>query len=322
VLGRLRRLLPGPPTGETWFGDDAAVLRVPGPKGGPLLLLAADAVVGGLDADLALTSLADLGWKAMAVNLSDIAAMGGRPAHAVVSVVGLAPDEIEELYAGVLAAAAEYGCPVVGGDLSGGDQVVVSVAITGWVDGAPVLRSGARPGDQLWVTGAVGAAAAGLRWLRAHHGAGQDLAERSSEAVLVRAHARPRPAVAEGAAARAAGATAMIDVSDGLIADLGRLAAASSVGFDLLGVDQLPVAVGATVEEALSGGDDYVLAFALPAGAHAREEFERAGLPSPHLVGTCVEDARQRTSAGRALVAGGWEHDLYGTSRRTKDLPQ
>ena len=94
-------------------------------------MFAADVVVGGIDADLSLTSLADFGWKAMAVNLSDIAAMGGSPCHAVVSVVGLGPPELEDLYTGILAAAAEYSCPVVGGDLSGGQQVVVNVALTG-----------------------------------------------------------------------------------------------------------------------------------------------------------------------------------------------
>ncbi len=112
-----------------------------------MLLLAADTVVAGIDADLSLTSLSDLGWKAMAVNLSDIAAMGGTPGHAVVSVVGLGPTDLERLYQGVLAAAAEYRCPVAGGDLSAGRQVVVSVAVTGSVDGPPVLRRGARPGD-------------------------------------------------------------------------------------------------------------------------------------------------------------------------------
>ncbi len=150
-----------------WSGDDAAVVNVPAlsPGQAPLLLLAADTLVGGIDADLSLTTLSDFGWKAMAVNLSDIAAMGGRPAHALVSVVGLGPDELEELYEGIREAAAEFGCDVVGGDLSAGNEVVVSVAVTGWVDGEPVLRNGARPGDRIWVTAPLGAAAAGLRWI-------------------------------------------------------------------------------------------------------------------------------------------------------------
>lgn len=180
-----------------WAGDDAAVVRVPVPSSVPspgqvpLLLLAADAVVAGIDADLSLTTLSDFGWKAVAVNLSDIAAMGGRPAHALVSVVGLGPDELEELYAGIVEVAAEFGCDVVGGDLSAGSELVVSVAVTGWADGAPVLRSGASPGDRIWVTAPLGAAAAGLRLLR-QAGPGPH-AWGTADHALVSAHPRPRP---------------------------------------------------------------------------------------------------------------------------------
>jgi thiamine-monophosphate kinase len=307
-------LLPPAPEGETWFGDDAAVVRTPGPaEPEGLLLIAADTVVAGVDADLALTSLADLGWKALAVNLSDIAAMGGRPGHAVVSVVGLSPSEVEELYGGLLEASALYSCPVVGGDLSAGDQVVVSVAVTGWAEGHPVLRSGARPGDQIWVTGPLGAAAAGLRCLRARGAAPAPGAQAGAGAVeeaLVRAHARPRPALAEGGAARRAGATAMIDVSDGLVGDLAHLAASSGVGFDLRSLDDLPVAAGATLDEALGGGDDYVLAFTLAPGTDAASLFRAAGLPAPYLIGTCVSDPRQHSTMGRELAVTGWEHTL------------
>jgi len=319
ALARLARLLPTAPAGETWFGDDAAVVRLPGWGGaaglgeivgrgqaGPLLLLAVDAVVGDVDADLALTTLADLGWKALAVNLSDIAAMGGRPGHAVVSVVGLSPPKVEELYEGILEASVLYSCPVVGGDLSQGHEVVISVTVTGWADERPVLRSGARPGDRIWVTGPLGAAAAGLRWLRAH---GRPKPA-TAEAALVRAHARPRPALAEGVAARRAGATAMIDVSDGLVADLAHIAEASGVGFDLCPEPELPVAPGATLEEALGGGDDYVLAFTMAPRTDAAGVFSAAGLPLPFLIGECVSDPGQRSSAGRALPVTGWEHRL------------
>ena len=235
ALARLRQLLPGAPEGEVWFGDDAAVVRAC--PAGPLLLLATDTVVGDLDADLSLTTLSDLGWKAMAVNLSDIAAMGGTPAQAVVSVVGLGPDDLERLYEGVVAAANEYRCPVVGGDLSAGRQIVVTVAVTGTVDGPPVLRRGARPGDAIWVTGPLGASAAGLRVLRERgvpdqrneqpNGPGQPDEE---EKALMAAHARPRPALAAGTGARRAGASGEIVMrfdsgfwSHATIAVLGRL---------------------------------------------------------------------------------------------------
>jgi thiamine-monophosphate kinase len=290
-----------------WAGDDAAVVRVPvsPPRRAPLLLLAADAVVAGIDADLSLTTLADFGWKAMAVNLSDIAAMGGRPAHALVSVVGLGPDELEDLYEGIVQAAAEFGCDVVGGDLSAGREVVVSVAVTGWVDGEPVLRSGARPGDQIWVTAPLGAAAAGLRLLR-QAGTGAYNWGPADQA-LVSAHARPRPAVAEGLVARLVGATAMIDVSDGLAADLDQLARCSGVGLELASV---PVAEGAAIDEAMAGGDDYVLVFTTPGPADVVDAFLAAGVPAPYMIGECVADVRLRRVAGTTLKVAGWEHSL------------
>ena len=305
ALARLGRLLPAPPEGEVWFGDDAAVVR-PGP-GAPLLLLAADTVVAGVDADLSLTSLSDFGWKAMAVNVSDIAAMGGTPGQAVVSVVGLGPADLESLYEGVLAAAGEYRCPVVGGDLSAGQQVVVSVAMTGSVDGRPVLRRGARPGDTIWVTGPLGASAAGLRVLRGRGLPGAQPPWPAEEDALVAAHARPRPALAAGGLARRSGATAMIDVSDGLLADLGQLASQSEVGFELA---EVPAAAGATREEALAGGDDYVLVFTMrPAGGEpARQAFTAAGLSAPLLIGECVPDPSRHLVAGETVQLRGWEH--------------
>src|ERR1700722_6003763 len=160
AIGRIRSALREPPPGETWIGDDAAVV---GPTDdGCRQLLCADAGVAGVPPDLTLTGLADLGWKAMAANVSDIAAMGGVPGYALVTVAGPAETELGELYAGIAEAAEEYRCPVVGGDLSEAPALVVSVALTGSVAGAPVLRSGARTGDVIWVTGALGAAAAGL----------------------------------------------------------------------------------------------------------------------------------------------------------------
>jgi thiamine-monophosphate kinase len=307
--------MPRPPEGEVWSGDDTAVVAPPGSSqvtaAGYRLLLTADAVVAGIDADLSLTPLEDLGWKSMAVNLSDIAAMGGVPAHALVSVVGAGPEELDRLYEGILQAAAAFDCPVVGGDLSSGTELVVSVALTGWVKGPPVLRSGAHPGDTIWVTGKLGSAAAGLRLLQraGPPGLAGPHVWTDAERDLVSAHSRPRPALAEGAAARESGATAMIDVSDGLVADLSHIAVLSGVGFELRDV---PVAAGATLAEALGGGDDYVLAFSMPdrAGGGVGDAFRAAGLPPPYCVGTFVADRAQRSLAGRELEVTGWDHWL------------
>jgi thiamine-monophosphate kinase len=285
-----------------WLGDDTAVLRLDR-CGGGRLLLATDAVVAGLDADLALTSLADLGWKALAVNVSDVAAMGGRPLHAVVTVIGAGLAQLRQLYEGIVQAATHFGCPVVGGDLSGGEGLSVSVAVTGWCDGQPVLRSGARPGDRIWVTGALGAANAGLRALQARGTA--SLAP--DEEALVLAHARPRPVVAAGTAAREAGATAMVDVSDGLLSDLGHIADRSGVGFHLADV---PVAPGATLEDALAGGDDYVLVFTVSDGTAPGPAFRAHGLGEPVALGYCLPDPTQRLLQGDAVDTRGWQHRL------------
>jgi thiamine-monophosphate kinase len=300
ALDWLRLTLPGPPPGETWLGDDAAVVACAAPNSlAPTILLAADLVVAGVHADLDLVSLSDLGWKAVAVNVSDMAAMGGRPSHLLVSVAGPADTELGELYEGIGAAAAEYGCPVVGGDLSSSPHLVVSVAVTGWAS-RPVLRSGARAGDQLWLTGPVGASAAGLRLLRA----GADGSD-PEVAPLLAAHRRPRARVAEGAVAAGLGATAMIDISDGLALDAWRLGAASNVGIDL---SRVPLAPGASLEEGLGGGEDYQLLFAVGPEHDVLEAFAACGLAEPARIGACAGARGALDVMGRPYQPIGYQH--------------
>ena len=275
----------------------------PGP-----LLATADAVVAGVHVDLALVGVDDVGWKALAVNVSDVAAMGGRPLHALVTVAGPLGDvNVDALYEGLLAAAEVFDCPIVGGDLSAAPTLVVAVAVTGTLDGGqPVLRSGASPGDLLFVTGPLGSSAAGLALLRAGQaGEAPDLAL---------AHRRPRARVAEGRAARAAGATAMIDLSDGLASDVRHLAVASRVGIAL---ERVPVAVGVAramgddgVHAALGGGEDYELLFAAPDAARVELTFSAAGLTLPLLIGRCTGDPTERRLGDGELPEGGWEHQF------------
>jgi len=198
-----------------------------------------------------------------------------------------------------LAAAEAFGCAIVGGDLTTGPGLVVSVSVIGDGGGVPppVLRSGARPGDEIWVTGPLGAAAAGLRALRAGHRDGP----------LVDAHARPTPRVGEGRAARAALASAMIDVSDGFSADLGHILDASGVGCEL---DGLAVADGATEDDALGGGEDYELVICCRPERELAARFRSAGLADPVLVGRCVADQERRLLAGAPLPLRGWVHHL------------
>jgi thiamine-monophosphate kinase len=291
AIDRLIQLLPPPEPGALGIGDDAAAVRAP--KG--WLLLAADTVVAGVHADLTLSGLDDFGWKAMAVNVSDIAAMGGRPLHALVTVAGPSDTDLDLLYRGVAEASSTYGCPVVGGDLANAAALVVTVAITGTVDGDPVRRAGAAPGDGIYLTGPVGLSAAGLRQLRGGV---------TGFTAAVSAHRRPWPVVAAGLAAKAGGATAMIDVSDGLCADLGHLADASGVGVVL---DEVPVGEGATLAEALTGGEDYVLVFTAPEEELVSAAF--AGLHPAVRIGRCTAETTERTFAGRPFPAGGWQHD-------------
>jgi len=302
LIDRLRRRLVAPP-GETWVGDDVAV--VPRPAGS--LLLSADAVVAGVHADLSLVGLDDLGWKAMVANLSDMAAMGGRPTHALVTVAGpLADLDLDLLYDGILAASELWSCPVVGGDLTSSPTLVVSVAMAGDAGSTsppPVLRSGAAPGDVLFVTGPLGSSAAGLALLRAGRAA--------ESPDLTLAHRRPRARLAEGAAARAAGATAMIDVSDGMAAEVHHLADASGVG---VVVEKVPVAIGVSrVSDdpeglALGGGEDYELVFTAPDPKRVETVFVEMGLGVPLRIGTCTADPTERRLRQGDLPRVGWEH--------------
>ena len=285
-----RRFGPAPP-GEQWIGDDAAVVRV----GAGAVAIATDAVVVGVHADLRLTSLADLGWKALAVNVSDLAAMGLAAERAVVAVSAPPGTDVDALYDGVAEAAAAFGCPVVGGDLTEAAVLVVGVTVVAdaAVSPPPVQRGGARPGDAIWVSGPLGAAAAALERLRAGERGGG------------RAHARPEPRSAEGRAARELGATAMIDVSDGFGADLGHVLDASGVGCELAG---LPVAPGATREQALGGGEDFELVWCAPAGVDMGAAFAGRGLRPPTRVGSCTADPATRTLDGGPLAPAGWQH--------------
>jgi thiamine-monophosphate kinase len=303
AIARIRSRLPGPPdSSQTWIGDDAAVL--PGPCGGHTLL-AADTAVAGVHADLTLTGLDDLGWKSMTAALSDLAAMGGEPGYSIVTVAAPPGTDLDLLYEGLAAAASTYGCPIVGGDLTGAQVLVVTVAVTGGCEGDPVLRSGARPGDSIWVSRPLGAAAAGLRCLRSQAAgdAGSGPPDDPVRRNLIEAHARPRPEFAAGRAARLGGADAMIDVSDGLAADIGHIAEASRVGIEL---DSVPVAAGAGLDEALNGGDDYGLLFCAPDPTPIEAAFD--GLPSPIRIGRCTADPAHMTLAGRPFAAVGWEH--------------
>ena len=313
--GLLARLLPRMPAGPSALlgpGDDAAVVAAPDGR----VVATADVLVEGRDFRRDWSSAADVGWKAAAQNLADVAAMGAVPTGLLVSLA--APDDLpvawlEGLADGLAACCAQAGTGVVGGDLSGAREVVVAVTALGDLQGrAPVRRDGARPGDVVALAGVVGRSAAGLALL---------LAGRPEVAPdLVAAHRRPDPPLAAGPEAAVAGATAMMDVSDGLGADLARLAAASGVHVDVddtarqaLREALLPAAEALVGERGswdlasrwvLSGGEDHALVACFPPDAVLPAPFVRIGdvLPVrtgwPSVTVNGIEDEQ----------LGGWDH--------------
>ena len=260
-------------------GDDAALLRI---KQGHVVV-SSDLMVEGRHFRRDWVSGYDVGRRAAAQNLSDINAMGGR-AHSL--TVGLAaPADLPvswalDLARGFAEECALVGASVVGGDLTRASEVVIAVTVIGAVAQAPVLRSGARPGDVLAIAGRQGWAAGGLAVL------GRGF---RSPRVLVEAYRRPEPPYAAGAAAAAAGATAMIDISDGLLAEAGHVAAASGVAIDVhaarLEVPEPLHAVAAAtgadpVSFVLAGGDDHALLATFPVATALPDGFRAIGVVS------------------------------------------
>jgi thiamine-monophosphate kinase len=313
LIARLRRRLP-PPGRDVLvgLGDDAAAVSLDGDT----LLLTTDTLLEGVHFRRSTATLRDIGAKAIAVNVSDIAAMGGEPRYALLALAlppSLAVADVDELYAGVQDMAHQHGVTLVGGDTCAGPGgVVLSVTLVGRVAGAPLRRSGARAGDALLVTGSLGAAAAGLAVLERGAGA---LPPAVVDAV-VRPHRVPTPRVVESRLIRETGwATAMIDLSDGLVTDLGHVAAESQVGARV-DVDALPVseatrtvarALGADpLGWALSGGEDYELLFTVVpehAADLGRLVTERTGT-AVHRIG----EVRPRDEGLRFLDRSGRPH--------------
>ncbi|MGZ5292014.1 MAG: thiamine-phosphate kinase [Actinomycetota bacterium] len=324
LIAAIARVLSGEEPGVVvGLGDDAAVLE----PGSGHQLLTTDLLIEGVHFEVASISARDLGAKAVTVNVSDIAAMGGSPRAAVVSIA-LTPDVeaawVIELTGGMRDACGEYALSLVGGDTNRGDVLVVAVTVLGEVaPGRAVTRSGARVGDAIVVTGSLGAAAGGLAVSRTRATETADALSHPWGRVLLDALARPVARVGEGQALASLGVGAMMDLSDGLAKDLSRLCLASGVGARVelpsvpvspalrdaapsLGVDALELAVG--------GGEDYELLATLAPATVERARAELADRFGVTLtaVGSIVEgtgvtsvDADGREAP---LEPTGWDH--------------
>ena len=288
--GVLARVLPLLPPGAGTLlgpGDDAAVVAAPDGR----VVVSTDVLAEGPDFRRDWSSGADVGWKAAAQNLADVAAMGAEPTALVVGLA--APPDLpvawaQDLARGLAEACASTRAAVVGGDLSSAAQVVVAVTVLGDLGGRdPVRRDGARPGDVVALAGTAGRSAAGLALLAE--------ARPGDAPELVALHRRPRPPLECGPRAADAGATAMIDVSDGLLLDLGRVAKASGVTVDLDAdtcdalARPLLAAAGGDAGRArrwvLTGGEDHALAACFPPGTALPEGFVAIGDVVPRTAG-------------------------------------
>ncbi len=333
VIDRLTRMVveqrAGPGNGRPFSfnltvdnGDDTAAWSS-SQASGPLVheLFTTDTMVEGVHFTRETTPWEDLGWKSVAANISDVASMGGLPTYALVTL-GLPPDtevrDLESLYQGMLDVSNEYGLAIVGGDMVRSPVVFITVALTGVMQGQPMVRTGARPGDLVAVTGYLGGSGGGLMLML------ENPTEKGEAADYLRScHRRPHPAVAAGQTLVEAEVTTAMDVSDGLADDLGKLCKASGVSGKIF-ADRLPVHPFLRgrfpddyVELALGGGEDYVLLFA---GQPAKINHVVSGFPNgAAVVGEVLEGEAGRVTVvdanGQELPSGtlGWDH--FGPDR-------
>ena len=291
------------------IGDDAAAWRADA----AVVLATTDTLVEGVHFQRAWTPWADLGWKALAVNVSDMAAMGGLPQYALVTLA-LPPQTplqaVDELYEGLRECAREYGVTVVGGDVVRAPQVAITVALLGRADAGPdgsprlMRRDAARAGYEVAVSGTLGGSAAGLRRLK--EGAPPD-------DPLIRAHLRPRPPLALARRAAGLGVPCAIDVSDGLLQDLGHVCEASALGAVVraelvpLSAELRDVYPDDALALACAGGEDYELLLLAPPET-------LAALTAVTVIGEMMESAERRATLVEAsgeevsLPAAGWDH--------------
>jgi thiamine-monophosphate kinase len=294
----IRRLVRGWGERATGIGDDAAVLRVPP---GSRLVATTDAAVDGVHFRRDWCAPEEIGYRATVAAMSDIAAMAALPLGVLVAMVlpDDALDAVEAMARGIGDAAAASDAPIVGGNLARGAELSITTTVLGHAE-RPLPRSGARPGQAIYVTGRFGGPAAAVAaWT-----AGEQPSAQARERYV---HPAARIREARWLADR--GATAAIDISDGLLADLGHLAHASGVALEVA-LDVLPVIAGVPIERAARGGDEYELAIAAPDDVDAGAFEETFGIPLTRIaaVREGAPEVRATLGGDRVAPGGGWDH--------------
>lgn len=293
-------------------GDDCAI--VSRPRGQTLFTI--DSLVENVHFDLRWGTAQALGARALAVNLSDIAAMGGRPTACVVNLAvreGIAARTLERIYAGLRDAAREASTDIVGGNITRARELSITIAMLGEVGRAAMRRDTARPGDEIFVTGTLGDAALGWRILaRKLKARGNAKKDRAARKYLVERFLRPQARLYPGqrlAALRPA--PAAIDVSDGFMQDLGHILERSGVGAEI-DASRIPVSpayralMGGNLVHALTGGEDYELIFCARPG-HSESELSRRLRVAVRRIGTIVRGKRVNVIGDSAPIIAGWD---------------
>jgi thiamine-monophosphate kinase len=302
-------------------GDDCAVLKMVENKH---LLATCDVQVAGTHFFADIADPEDIGKKAIAVNVSDVAAMGGRPTHCLVSLIfpkKLDTEYIDALYRGIRGACSKSDVQIVGGNISSGQQLAIDIFMMGEVAPSNMLtRSGAKPGDKVLVTGSLGGSAAGLMVIK------NNITLHQADGLqLIKKHLSPTPRLKEAEIiAKSHMATSMIDISDGLLSDIGHICDQSNVGV-VINKSQLPVACGVLeVEEileldsmslVLSGGEDYELLFTAPSdlATGLAEKVKSQTGTEVTIIGEIIPALDGMWLAGdgdqiRPLSPSGWDH--------------
>lgn len=325
-LERIRRLVPENPGVRIGIGDDAACVKIKNKTA----VVTADLMLEGVHFDLTWTRFFDLGFKALAVNLSDIAAMGGIPAYLMLSLgipVRYQTRDIDQFYKGILSLAHSSGVALIGGDTSGADSLLISPCLIGHCPCAPITRAGAKDRNDIYVTGTLGDSALGLQLLKS-----RKIPRGRSAAYLIARHHRPSARLSAGALLGRTGlATAMIDISDGLLQDLGHICRASGVGARIWEAE-LPLSAAyralagrESTRLAVVGGEDYELLFCARRRDRARiENLQKQFGVRVTRIGSCtsrLDGIELLGATGEPITVSEKGHDHFKRARKMRTSP-